>query len=329
MFKYSILAWIVTIIWSGIGLLVYRFYASKREITHIRKVRNLEQISKKEYNLLVYISDQSNIDSLSLIAFSIAKKYNANIIFLYVIELKEGEKLKAGIKLTPKAEKLMEEVQSFSDVSGFPSKSIIKISHRISKGIYDTYIEEDCNFILMDRKKSSSFFERFFSTVIDSVLQKSATEVAILHGEIKAGEIRNILIPYSSDIHTQLAAEITPALMQFFNAKIKFAVVFSPGTTITKQQEKVDQINMLLAENKISAKIVTVVDTDILHGILKLSEDIDLLVMGGKTGDFIELLFSKSLVREITEQVGCPVLWLKEYEERESFFLSLFKSQKK
>jgi basic amino acid/polyamine antiporter, APA family len=329
MFKYSILAWIVTLIWCGIGLLVYRFYASKREITHIRKVRNLEQISKKEYNLLVYISDQSNIDSLYLIAFAIAKKYNATIIFLYIIELKEGEKLKAGIKLTPKAEKLMQEVQSFTEDSGFTSKSIIKISHRISKGIYDTSIEEDCNFILIDRKKSSSFFERFFATVVDSVLQKSTTEVAILHGKIKAGEIKNILIPYSSDIHTQLATEITPALMEFFNAKIKVGVVFSPETTISDKQEKIDQISNLLAENKILAKIVTAIDTDILQGILKLSEDIDLIVMGGKTGDFIELLFSKSLVREITEQVECPVLWLKEFEERESFFLSLLKSHKK
>ena len=56
MFKYSILAWIVTIIWSAIGLVMYRFYSSKREIEHIRKVRTLEQISKKEYNILVYIS---------------------------------------------------------------------------------------------------------------------------------------------------------------------------------------------------------------------------------------------------------------------------------
>ncbi len=329
MFKYSILAWIVTIIWSAIGLLVYRFYAFKREIEHIRKVQTLEQIAKKEYNLLVYLSDQSKIKSLLLIAFAIAKKHNANIIFLYVIELMEGEKLKEGMKLTDKAEELMQQAQSFAEESEIPSKSIIKISHRISKGIYDTYIEEDCNFILMDRKKSSSFFERFFSSVVDSVLQKSTTEVAILHGEIKAGEIKNILIPYSSDIHTQLAAEITPALMEFFNAKIKFAVVFSPGTTIAEQQKKVDQINALLAENKISAEIVTTVNYDILQGILKLSAGNDFLVMGGKTGDFIELLFSKSLVREITEQVECPVLWLKEFEERKSFFMSLFKTQNK
>jgi hypothetical protein len=84
-----------------------------------------------------------------------------------------------------------------------------------------------------------------------------------------------------------------------------------------------------LKENKISAKIESVIDIDILQGILKLSANNDLVVMGGKTGDFFELLFAKSLVREITEQVECPVLWLKEYEERESFFISLFKTQKK
>jgi basic amino acid/polyamine antiporter, APA family len=328
MFKYSILAWIVTSIWCAIGLFVYRFYAYKREIEHIRKVQTLEQITKKEYNLLVYISDQSIIKSLLLIAFAIAKKHNANIIFLYVVEILEGEKLKEGMKLTDKADELMQQAQSFAEESEIPSKSIIKISHRISKGIYDTYVEENCNFILMDRNKRSSFFERFFSSVIDSVLQKSTTEVAILHGEIKTGKVKNILIPYSGDIHTQLAAEIAPALLEYFDAEIRFAVVFSPGTSPETQQNKISQIKTLLIANKISAKIVTVVDTDILQGILKLSADQDLVVMGGKTGDFIELLFSKSLVREITEQVECPVLWLKEYEERESFFQSLFKSQK-
>jgi hypothetical protein len=223
----------------------------------------------------------------------------------------------------------MQQAQSYAEESGLPSRSLIKISHRISRGIYDTATEEDCNFILMDRGKSSNFFERFFSSVIDSVLQKSTTEVAILHGEIKPGEIKKILIPYSDNIHTRLAAELTPALKEFFNAEISFAVVFSPKITMEEQQAKVDQINTLLSENEISANILSIAESDILQGILKLSVGHDLLVMGGKTGDFIELLFEKSLVREITEQVKCPVLWLKEFEERESFLLSLFKTQKK
>ena len=150
----------------------------------------------------------------------------------------EGEKLKQGIKLTDKAEELMDQAQNLAEESGIPSESIIKISHRISKGIYDTYIEEECNFILMDRKKRSSFFERFFYSVVDSVLQKSTNEVAILHGEIDPSEIKKILIPFSGDIHTQLAAEITPALNDFFNAEISFAVVFSPDTTTGNSNRK-------------------------------------------------------------------------------------------
>src|SRR5664279_1568152 len=223
----------------------------------------------------------------------------------------------------------MQKAQSFAEESAIPSKAIIKISHRISSGIYDTSIEEDCNFILMDRKKNSHFLERLFYSVIDSVLQKSTNEVAILHGEIKREKIKKILIPFGGDIHTQLAAEITPALKEFFNAEIRFGIVFSPKTSDQEKNNKTEQINNLLLENKISAKVVSIVDTDIVKGILKLSTDNDLLVMGGKTGDFIELLFSKSLVREITEQVECPVLWLKEYEEREGFVLSLFKTHKK
>ncbi len=329
MFKYSILAWIVTLVWSGLGLLMYRFYASKREIEHIRKVRTIEQILKKEYTMLVVLSDQSNIKSISQIAFAIAKKHNAKIIFLYVIEILEGEKLKKGVKLTDKAEELMEKAQVLSEDSGTPSKSIIKISHRTSKGIYDTYVEEDCNFILLERKKSGRFLERLYSSVIDSALQKSTTEIAILHGVVQPGKIKKILIPFGGDIHSRLAAEITPALINFFNAEISIAVVFSPDTKLAEQQKRYDQINALLIEDKISAKIVSIINSDILQGILKLSSGYDLIVMGGKTGDFLELLFAKSLVREITEQVECPVLWLKEYEERESFFLSLFKSQKK
>jgi amino acid transporter/nucleotide-binding universal stress UspA family protein len=328
MFKYSILAWVVTIIWSGLGLLVYYFYSSKREIEYTRKVRTLEHISKKEYNILVYLSDKSNIISISHIAFAIAKKHNAKIIFLNVIELTEGEKLKEGIQLTGKADEIMQQAQNFAEESGVPSKSIIKISHRISRGIYDTYVEEDCNFIIMDREKNTNFFDRYFSSVIDTVLQKSTTEVAILHGVVKPVAIKKILIPFSGDIHTRLAAEIAPALKDYFNAEIEFGIVFSPGTSIEEQQNKIDQVNNLLKENKISAKIESVIDIDILEGILKLSVNSDLVVMGGKTGDFFELLFAKSLVREITEQVECPVLWLKEYEERESFFISLFKTQK-
>lgn len=325
MFNYSLIAWVVTIIWISIGLLVYRFYAFSREIEHVRKVATLERISKKDYTLLVCLSLTDRLESISDIAFAIARKHNALIIFLHVIELSEDKKLQTGLRNTDRAKNVLEKAQEIADEAGILSKSIIKISHRISMGIVDTALEEDCNFILTMRDKTSNLISRFFTSAIDIVLQKTANEVAILHGDIVPGTIKNIMIPYSGDIHTRLALEIAPALREYYGAMITIALVFDPETRYSDRQNTISSIKKILDENQLSADIDTITDPDILHGIKTLSRNTDLLVMGGKTGDFIELLFAKSLAREITEQVSCPVLWLKEFEERESFFKSLFK----
>jgi len=329
MFNYSLTAWIVTIIWVSIGLFVYKFYAANREVEHIRKVSTLDRIAKKDYTLLVCLSASDNVASMSTVAIAIAKQHSAKIIFLHVIELTENKKLEVGAQNTGSAKILLEKALNIAEEAGVTAKSIVKISHRISSGIVDTSLEENCNFILTGRKKSSNFTTRFFSSAIDNVLQKTTNEVAILHGAINPNEVKNILIPYSGDIHTRLAIEISPALMAYYNANVTIAVVFSPEIPFAEQQNIITQINKDLAENEVAAKVESIIDSDILHGILKLSRNSDLLVMGGKSGDFIELLFAKSLAREITEQVSCPVLWLKEYEERESFWKSLLKSQRK
>ena len=329
MLNYSLTAWIVTLVWIAMGLTVYRFYSSKREIEHVRKVTALERISKKDFSILVCLSSQKKVESLTSIAFAIATKHNAQIIFLHVIELMEDEKLQRGLRVTSKADSLMESAQELADKAGKPAYSIIKISHRISQGIIDTALEENCNFIITGRNKKNTFFERFFSTVIDSVLQKSTSEVAILHGEFKTENIKNILIPFGGDVHTQLATEIAPALKEYFNARIKIAIVISPKTSELNRNKKLQKIDKALKDNKLEAEVEVISDTDILKGIIEKSKDADLLVMGGRTGDFIELLFAKSLVREITQNVYCPVLWVKEYEEQISFFSSLFKKSKK
>lgn len=326
MFNYSLTAWIVTIIWIGLGLMVYRFYASSREVKHIRKVATLERIAKKDYTLLVCISKTDDIKSLSDIAFAIALKNRASLVFLHVVELTENKKLQGGLQETSEAEGLLQKARNLADSAGLTSKSIIRISHRISDGIVDTAREEDCNFIVTGRSKKTSFAARFFSSAIDNVLQKTTNEVAILHGTIQHDRVHNILIPYSGNIHTRLAIEISPALKEYYRARITVAVVISPDTPEENKQVILAQINDALNDYELVADIEVVLDSDILNGILKLSHNADLLVMGGKSGDFIELMFAKSLSREITEQALCPVLWLKEYEERTSFFVSLFKS---
>jgi amino acid transporter/nucleotide-binding universal stress UspA family protein len=324
MFSYSMTAWVVTGIWISLGLIVYRVYASKREIEHARKVRALERIEKREYRILVSISSPRTVASLTKIAISLAGRHNAEIILLHVIEVHEEQALMSGVKRAEEINPLFEEAESLASAAGISSRSIIKVSHRISLGIVDTAIEEECNFIVIGKLKKPNFLDRVFSSLIYTVLRKSPGEAAILHGEIPEKGVRSILIPYGANVHTRLAMEIAPALAAHFRAAIRVAVVFEHGLGKPERDAVIHEIQTLMENNSIEGEIIVVKESDVARGILRLTRDSDLVLMGGRTGDLMELLFATSITRDITEQSECPVLWVREYEEHASFWQTLF-----
>jgi len=325
MFNYSPIAWVVTIIWIVSGIGVYEGYASKREVEHIQKVDALERIERKEYRILVGLSNPQSVKSLTHIALAIAKKHNAEIIFLHVIEVHEGQPLMAGLEETTRVKLLFEEAESLATASGISSRSLIQVSHQITQGIIEAAVTEKCNFIVMRRQKQPTFLDRVFSSFIDTILQKSPSEVAVLHGEFEPKKIRKILIPFGTSIHTRLATEIAPALADYFDAELRFVVVFDPDILPNERDKRISEIKQVLQENSSGAQFEAVIEKDILKGILGEAKKVDLVLMAGKTGDFLELLFAKTLSQEITDQVKCPVLWVKEYQEPRSFWATLLK----
>jgi amino acid transporter/nucleotide-binding universal stress UspA family protein len=326
MFTYSPLGWIVTAAWIGIGLILYRSYAHKREIQHVHRMESLERLEKKQYRILVAASNIAATERLSSIAMAIAKKVRASILYVHIIEVREHQKLGQGLDEKEKAAAFLEKATESLSSSEIEVRPIIKVARSISKGIVDVAEEEGCNFIILSRQKSPTFLERLFSSVIDSVLQDSPCEVAVLHGSLDSRNIKNILIPYSSDIHTRLALEIAPALAEYFGSKITLGMVVNSELTRTAIGDHLQSMHQHLDGLGLKADIEVITDEGILRGVVRLSQKADLILMAGRTGDFMELLLRRSLIQEITEETNCPVLWIKEYEEKQPFWISLLKS---
>lgn len=327
MFHYSITAWIVTGVWILAGFSVYKGYASHKEVLHMHKVISLERIEKQEYNILTCLSSPRTANSLTHIAFALAKKHRSEILFLNIVEVHEGQQLIAGIDEARADRPLLVEAETRALEAGIPARAMVRVVHRLSRGIIDTAREEHCNFIIMGRQQNPDFFERIFSSFIDTVLYDSPSEIAVLHGVLHHENIKRIVVPFGANVHTRLAMEFSGALADYFDADLIVAVVFDPATTKAEQQARLDQIHEEIRRNNLEASVETIREERVLEGIVKKSGEADLMVMGGETGDFIELLFGVSLTRQITEQAGCPVLWLREYEERVSFWSSLFKHE--
>jgi len=235
----------------------------------------------------------------------------------------------SGLDEAELEQKSISQVEFMSEKAEVSARTVIKVTHRISQGIIDMAAEENCNFIVMGRQKNPDFMDRVFSSLIDTVIQKAPTEVAVLHGTVEVDNIRTILIPFGANIHTRLAMEIAPALAAYCHATLKVALVFERGASKTERDEKARQVREMIREYSLSASLVVIRESDVLQGIVNVSKGADLILMGGRSGDFIDLLFAKSLTQEITEQVSCPVLWVKEYEERKSFWAEMLRSPKK
>ncbi len=325
MFTYSPKAWIVTASWVAVGLFVYRSYASKKEVAHARHVRALERLGRKEYRIMVCVANPETVDSLARLAVAIAQKNNAAIIFLHVIEVEEGQPLAAGLAETDRVVNLLRRAEEDVKQSGVPARSIVTVAHRISQGIVDTADEEDCNFIIQGRSKDPRFLERFFYSVIDTTIQKSPYELAVLHGDVSDRKLRKLLIPFGENVHTRLALEVAPALASAFDAQVEIALVIPPGLPRPERTEKVRNVEDLVRENALQAHTAVVEDSDVVRGVVRQASDADLVVMGGRTGTIWELLLGSSLSEEITRGVSCPVLWIEEFEEQPSILARLFK----
>jgi nucleotide-binding universal stress UspA family protein len=329
MFNYSPIAWAVAGIWIMCGLFMYKSYASKREIEHVRKIKCLGRLECQEYRILVPLANGRTVESLARIAEAIARKHNGEVIFLHVNEVRERAPLIAGTVETKWANSLFEKAQSFLEESNIPTKSILNVSHRISQGILDTAVEEECNFIVLGREKDPDFMERMFSSTIDSVIAKAPCEVAVLHGQMPADKVKTILIPFGRDIHTLLATEVAPAFIDYFNCRVRIVLVFEPDAGTAEKEERERTVRELMAKNSLQAELKILHNVDILRGILAEARDADMILMGGRSGDFLELFLGRSLAQEITEQSPCPVLWVKEYEERKPLWKLLLKPLKK
>jgi nucleotide-binding universal stress UspA family protein len=122
---------------------------------------------------------------------------------------------------------------------------------------------------------------------------------------------------------------LAPAFIHVWPLKsLRLSETISAQSLEHEREKRIEEIKQVMQQSSLSAELEVVVEKDILAGILKHAADTDLVLMGGRTGDFFELLLSRSLTEDITEKVKCPVVWVREYEESRSLWNRILKPTK-
>jgi amino acid transporter/nucleotide-binding universal stress UspA family protein len=306
--------------WLALGSLVYLVY-SKEQKEMVEKHRRLKEIlgrqERKEYKILVSLANPKTVGMLMTIACAIARKFDGEVIALNVVEVPHGTPLRKGLADFSQQRLLLSRAENIARQERVKFDKMIKISHRLSYGILETAGEEHCNFILMGRSGPEKMLEKILTTVVDIVLKEAPCNVAIVHGE-KMEDIKRVIITATDNVNSQLAAELSPALVEKFRAGLLLLHALPQDSGAEEEGQARRWIDSFTekAGLKIKGERKIVKAQKPAEAIADQIQEGDLLLMGSSKGGTLEQLLFTSVPEEVGERVSTPIIVFKRFQPR-------------
>ncbi|HET9481435.1 MAG TPA: amino acid permease, partial [Candidatus Polarisedimenticolia bacterium] len=144
LFIYSPSAWISVGVWVVGGFVLHRYYAHPREEAALERIASIERLERKEYRVLVALASPRTVASLMEVAVAVARRHGGEVVCLGVVEVPEDQPLRAGLDRTSVLEPMLDGAVAKATADRVAARGLIKVSHRISRGIVETAREEGC-----------------------------------------------------------------------------------------------------------------------------------------------------------------------------------------
>lgn len=323
MLGYSLIAWAVALGWIGIGLLVYRFYASSREIEQARRLLTLDRLSKREYRILVLLEGEGADDSLVSLSLALAASNGASLIFLKVVEVPPGRRPRLEDGRRAAEDEVLATAAARAAAAGLPARGIVGIAHRASLCLLETAHEEECNLVLLSRPRGEGFLGRVRLAVFDSVLREATSEIAVLSGPFDGSPPSRVTVLFGDDPHSRLALDMGLSLAPRLGSRLHVAFAAEEGRATLGEGElraAAEEAFAAAGAEPSAARFFRVDDPASLYRRAVASE---LLLVGRSAGGFLESLLGNSPQSEIQEAAPCAVLGFTEYQEPRSLLSRL------
>jgi nucleotide-binding universal stress UspA family protein len=308
LFFYQPLAWLSAAVWIALGLAVFYTYSRKRDRAYTQLVAVKEAAARKDYQILACVGNPLRAEIILQAATAVARHYDAELIVLSVVEVPDRDLLAQGLEQAKRAEDILDRLLKKLKPDGMPVKVVVKISHRISYGIIETALEEQCNLIVMGRARRVGLIERFAATIVDRVVRSAPAQVMVVTAERWPEEIRDILFAYERGPHAKLTADLVTAFDGKPTTKVRAVHVMprSATTDALKQAEK--ELAKELGDRYPCSERKVAQANDVVTGLLREARGSDLIVIGGTEAGVIEQLLAYAPPLELADRTGIPVI---------------------
>jgi nucleotide-binding universal stress UspA family protein len=319
------IAWIVTVGWIGVGILLYYTLFEKKASVldpQVLTPRRLSVVDAVSPSVLVALHNPANVDMLLETARAIAAQNGLRVVATSVVEVPRQLPIHEGMRVAHHKESLLNQARVEASRRGFELDTDVVIAHHAADGILAAVQRHKAETLVMGWKGYTNTRDRLFGEIADQTVRQVTCDLVL----IKIGkkpELKTCLLPTAGGPNAKLAATILNAVAKSFDLTITVAYVVPPDVSDELRQEGEIHIGETidLLDKSVNRRKVIIESSTIAGGIAKASREFDMLVIGAAKEPF----FRKVLFGEIPEKVAryspATVMLVKKYEGAVKSFL--------
>ncbi|MGD9495345.1 MAG: amino acid permease [Armatimonadota bacterium] len=338
LFKVSALAWFVILGWLGAGMLIYRFYASKREreeeVTPVLVEERL-RVDRERFSVLVPVANPETVDNLLAVAHSILETEPGQLVLLHVITVPDQLPVSVGRDFVSEARPVLDESAHKAEALGMVPNALIRVGHRPADAILDTVEEYGCNFVVMGWRGRSTDPRTLVGSNIDRIVKDSNANVVVVRGDVELPAHR-ILVPVQHPRHAHLMAGLAAPMAAAEGAYIELLHIV--GADLSPQQRAARVAELKQAISSVGTPLsgtdtdgrpkrrfrIRIESGEVVPTIIERSRDFDLLMMGASRESWIRRKVWGDKTFRVAASVDCPLMLVNLRTGRLQFNVSQF-----
>ena len=318
--NHGLFALITTVVWMGLGLMVYYGYSKQQEAEQLEETTPtvVSEItpSNAENQLVVPIANPENANQLMRTAVDIVDDRGGEILVMSVVTVPHQTPLSRGRQFIDDEREVLNEAMGIAEAEDVPVSGTIRISHDVAQAILNTIEQYDSEGVLMGWKGEPNRQRRdiVLGSNIDRIAQEADADVLVERiGPDATGEAETVLLPTAGGEHAAFAAEIASAITDSDQSQIDIVHVVNPDADESERetaQELMESAESHIADaGTVTTQIIE--SEDVVDTIVEESEGYDMTLIGAtREGVFSRFVFG-SIPERIARDARSTVLMTK------------------
>ncbi len=307
-------ATIVTAIWLGIGLTVYRVYTSRRIEEKKPKapiVLERAPVQPSGYRALVPVARPDHVEDLMLVGSALARHNDGEVDALNVIVVPNILPLEEALRFQDPAERILEQARKSAETYGVPVRTLARVGHKAEQAILDTIRDYGVNLTVLGWRGWTGAQGRVMGAVLDPVVGKAPSDLAVVKMMGPLSEVKRILAGVTGSPQARLTVHVAKAVASLTGADVDFIHFYRPGeedpsAVIERFRNMQDPALRVDVQARPSASPST--------GLINAADGYDLLILGAAREGLLQQLFFGVNTRTVANAVRCSVIMVRQRE---------------